>query len=84
MYFLFRLYDIGVLCSEVTAHYKALSSEWITVLKALCFSSTNPSMGYTELLDELVSLLVLTSANFFFRLVVSLVVSLILQSVLYI
>ena len=46
-----RLYDIGVLCAEVTAHHGRLSSEWLGVLRALCCSS-NSSSGFVDLLLE--------------------------------
>jgi len=46
-----RLFDIGVLCAEVTAHHGRLSSEWLGVLRALCCSSINSS-GFVDLLLE--------------------------------
>ena len=46
-----RLYDIGVLCAEVTAHHDKLSSQWLGVLRALCCSS-NSSSGFVDLLLE--------------------------------
>ena len=46
-----RLYDIGVLCAEVTAHHGRLSSEWLGVLRALCLSSYSFS-GFVDLLLE--------------------------------
>ena len=48
---IYRLYDIGVLCAEVTAHHGRLSSEWLGVLRALCCSS-NSSSGFVDLLLE--------------------------------
>ena len=59
LFFLFfplrcRLFDIGVLCAEVTAHYTRLSSEWLGVLRALCCSSnSSDSQGFVDLLLEM-------------------------------
>jgi hypothetical protein len=42
-----------VLCSEITAHFRGLSSQWVTAIKALCNSTGATSNGYVELLDEI-------------------------------
>lgn len=51
LHIIHRLFDIGVLCAEVTAHHGRLSSEWLGVLRALCCSSNNSS-GFVDLLLE--------------------------------
>jgi hypothetical protein len=38
---------------EITAHFRGLSSQWITAVKALCYSTGATSNGYVELLDEI-------------------------------
>ncbi|EDO45182.1 predicted protein, partial [Nematostella vectensis] len=50
-----RLYDIAVLCAEVTAHYSRLSSEWLGILKALCCSSSSAACFVDFLLEVDVS-----------------------------
>ncbi|XP_046852491.1 mediator of RNA polymerase II transcription subunit 12-like protein isoform X2 [Xenia sp. Carnegie-2017] len=47
------LYDIGVLCAEITAHFRGLSSQWITAVKALCCLAGSADIGYIELHDEI-------------------------------
>jgi len=36
-----RLNDIALLCAELTAGCSALSSEWLGVLTALCYSASS-------------------------------------------
>ncbi|KAE8584082.1 hypothetical protein XENTR_v10020816 [Xenopus tropicalis] len=45
-----RVNDIAILCAELTGSCKALSSEWLGVLKALCCSSNNGTCGFNDLL----------------------------------
>uniref|UniRef100_A0A4W3I9L6 Mediator complex subunit 12 n=1 Tax=Callorhinchus milii TaxID=7868 RepID=A0A4W3I9L6_CALMI len=45
-----RVNDIAILCAELTAYCKALSAEWLGVLKALCCSSNNGTCGFNDLL----------------------------------
>ena len=59
------LYDIGVLCAEITAHFRGLSSQWITAVKALCCLAGSADIGYIELHDEIdVRLYTLYKLNF--------------------
>ncbi|CAB0013481.1 unnamed protein product [Nesidiocoris tenuis] len=46
-----RLNDLGHLCAELTSSCNMLSSEWLGVLTALCYSSKNSS--YINLLDQI-------------------------------
>jgi len=46
-----RLNDISCLCAELTACCNALSSEWLGVLKALCWSS-NHNCGFIDVLTQ--------------------------------
>ena len=46
-----RLNDISCLCAELTARCNALSSEWLGVLKALCWSS-NHNCGFIDVLTQ--------------------------------
>ena len=48
---LYRLNDISCLCAELTACCNALSSEWLGVLKALCWSS-NHNCGFIDVLTQ--------------------------------
>lgn len=46
-----RLNDISVVCAELTACCNALSSDWLGVLKALCWSS-NHNCGFIDVLTQ--------------------------------
>lgn len=48
----FRLNEISILCAELTARCNALSSEWLGVLQALCFSCAN-SCGFIDILTQI-------------------------------
>lgn len=47
-----RLNEISILCAELTARCNALSSEWLGVLQALCFSCAN-SCGFIDILTQI-------------------------------
>ncbi|ELT92763.1 hypothetical protein CAPTEDRAFT_163894 [Capitella teleta] len=46
---LLRLNDVSILCAEMTGFCNSLSSEWLGVLKALCWSS-NHNCGYIDVI----------------------------------
>ena len=46
-----RLNDISTLCAELTASCNSLSSEWLGVLRALCWSS-NHNCGFIDILTH--------------------------------
>lgn len=51
-FFFLRLNEISILCAELTARCNALSSEWLGVLQALCFSCAN-SCGFIDILTQI-------------------------------